>query len=66
MASVKGDEWTSHRGGPCPLPPQQKIIVRYRNDMVSEAIEARQRRWVAWGAEIGDSDWDIVAWKLDE
>ena len=53
----------SHRGGQCPVPPETKVDVRYRNGMVTESIKARERRWEAW-RELGDSDWDIVAWRM--
>ncbi len=55
--------WHQHDGGRRPVPPQQKLVVRYRNGTVSPEIEAKERRWEAWPAEIGESEWDIVAWR---
>lgn len=57
------DEWSEHTGGRRPLPAHQKIKVRYRNGCESDTILACERRWESWPAGLGDSDWDIVAWK---
>jgi hypothetical protein len=54
--------WQSHRGGSCPVAPDTKVQVRYRNGVVSDTIPASQRRWEAW-RDLGDTDWDIVQWR---
>lgn len=55
--------WTQHAGEPCPVLPDAKVRVRYRNAAESDVILAKERRWEAWPPEIGESDWDIVAWR---
>ncbi len=47
-----------------PATGERLICVRYRNGITSEPIVAHKRRWQSWPAEIGASDWDIVAWKF--
>lgn len=64
MQSEPAAEWNTHRGGPCPVSAQTKVEVRYRNGSVSDELEAGKRRWEAWPADVGESDWDIVAWRL--
>lgn len=64
MPDVEQEGWSKHRGGACPVAPDQKVVVRYRNGDLSPKITARERRWEVWPRDIGDSDWDIVAWKL--
>jgi hypothetical protein len=54
--------WNDHQGGPCPLAAERKVIVRYRNGVESPELAARERRWESWPRDVGDSDWDIVAW----
>lgn len=61
MAQLQ-EQWQPHVGDPRPVPPDQEIRVRYRNGVESDAILARERRWEAWPADIGKSDWDIVGW----
>lgn len=34
-----------HSGGPCPVASDRKVVVRYRNGIVSSEIVARERRW---------------------
>lgn len=46
------------------MAPTDKVLVRYRNGQESDAIEARERRWEAWPREVGETDWDIVAWQM--
>ncbi len=58
------DLWNRHSGGPCPVAPGTEVLVKYRNGVQSDEILSKQRRWEAWPADIGDSDWDIVEWKL--
>ncbi len=65
-ATKHADGWTEHRGGEMPATSDRPIHVRYRNGAISETILARQRRWNAWPADVGDSDWDIVAWKFSD
>ena len=72
----KGDEaakadgleggWTVHRGGEMPAIGDRNVCVRYRNGIVSEPVAPHQRRWKSWSVDIGDSDWDIVAWKYSD
>ena len=63
---MKGDrlQWTKHLGGPCPVSSQTKVQVRYRNGAVCDDVEASKQRWEAWPADVGESEWDIVAWRL--
>jgi hypothetical protein len=63
MHTGEPTSWNVHRGGPCPVPSLTKVQVRYRNCEVSEVVEAGKRRWEAW-PDIGESEWDIVAWRL--
>lgn len=56
-------EWHLHEGGRMPTGPKMKVIVRYRCGSISTEIEAGQRRWESWRADIGESAWDIVAWR---
>lgn len=63
--SSEESNWQSHRGGQCPLPAETKIQVRYRNGVVSDTIQAGQRRWELW-RELGETDWDILAWRRDK
>jgi hypothetical protein len=60
---VGASEWAPHDGGPCPVRPEQRVTVRYRNGIESPVVEARERRWQCWGEQIGESDWDIIAWR---
>jgi hypothetical protein len=64
VGDMEDEAWSDHRGGPCPVGGDKKIVVRYRNGIQSPEIAARERRWEAWPRDIGDSDWDIVAWRL--
>lgn len=59
-----GGGWNEHDGKSCPVAPDQKVKVRYRNGVESETILAREERWEAWPPEVGESDWDIVNWRL--
>jgi hypothetical protein len=63
---MRDDEsgWQMHRGNICPVPTETKIQVRYRNGAVSDTIPAGQRRWEKW-RDLGETDWDIVAWRRD-
>ena len=61
---TEDDCWNEHRGGTCPVAAERKVVVRYRNGIQSPEIVARERRWEAWPVSFGDSDWDIVAWRL--
>jgi hypothetical protein len=45
------------------VPVDQKIWVRYRNGVESDVVAARERRGEAWPVEIGESEWDIIAWR---
>lgn len=63
MTDDTDDGWFEHRGGPCPVPPEKEVFVKYRNAISSPKVYAKQRRWEAWPSEVGDSDWDIVEWK---
>ncbi len=58
------DRWNRHSGGPCPVALGTEVVVKYRNGLQSDEILAKQRRWEAWSTDTGDSDWDIVKWKL--
>ena len=64
VAETRDETWTDHSGGPCPIPSDRKVVVRYRNGVQSPQITARERRWGAWPSDIGNTDWDIVAWRL--
>jgi hypothetical protein len=55
--------WQHHRGRSCPVPPETKVQVRYRNGEVSDTFMARERRWEAWPRDMGETDWDIIAWR---
>jgi hypothetical protein len=57
------EEWLVHDGGDVPVRAHVEVQVRFRNGQVSEPVYAAKRRWKAWPADIGDSDWDIVAWR---
>mgnify|MGYP000114837713 CR=1 FL=1 len=57
--------WNRHSGGACPVAPDQKVKVRYRNGVESDTILARERRWEAW-PDVGESGWDIVGWVVDQ
>ena len=57
--------WFTHDGRACPVQPDQKVQVRYRNGVESDVILARERRWEAWPSEVGESDWEIVAWRAE-
>ena len=58
--------WSDHHGGEMPATGDRRVLIRYRNGVVSEPILARERRWMAWPADLGDSDWDIVAWTFSD
>ena len=66
VAPAPSGAWTDHRGGEMPATGDKRVRVRYRNGVVSEPILARERRWMAWPADLGDSDWDIVAWTFSD
>lgn len=55
-------DWVQHNGATCPVAPDQKVKVRYRNGLESDTILARERRWEAWPSDVGESEWDIVEW----
>lgn len=62
-ASDPDPGWTRHSGRVCPVAPEQKVKVRYRNGVESDTIVARERRWEAWPRDVGETEWDIVEWR---
>ncbi len=36
------------------------VFVKYRNGVCPDERTAKYRRWKAWPADVGDSDWEIV------
>ncbi|HUE79665.1 MAG TPA: hypothetical protein VMN38_08540 [Sphingomicrobium sp.] len=64
VPKTEDESWADHKGGPCPIATERKVFVRYRNGIQSPEIVAKERRWEAWPVNFGDSDWDIVAWRL--
>ena len=56
-------DWTPHQGRLCPVEPETLVLIRYRNGQEAGPVKARQRRWPAWPRTIGNSAWDIVAWR---
>jgi hypothetical protein len=58
--------WFNHSGGPSPLGAKTVVIVRYRCGAGSKPIEAGTHRWQSWPSEIGETAFDIVAWRHAE
>lgn len=56
-------EWMPHEGGPMPARADNLVEVTYRNGVISEPVPAKQRRWEAWPQDVGETDWDIIAWR---
>lgn len=57
--SKNAEGWVRHRGGKCPFKPGVMVDVRYRDSIVSLAIDCDDLRW----GYIGDSG-DIMAYRL--
>ena len=53
--------WREHGGGDCPTDPQAAVIIRFRNAQEAGPAPAGNWRWPLWS--IGETDWDIVAWR---
>lgn len=58
-------DWRVHDGTEMPVDPRSMVEIRYRNGICAVA-KAGQRRWIGWPDEIGESGWDIVAWRFTE
>lgn len=68
------DDWVEHDGGPCPLLPHEKVIVRLRNGAIKDKGTdgprlASHGRWDHWAnsrtpflSQYGD--YDTVAYKV--
>jgi len=54
--------WQETDGTKCPVEPKSNVFVRFRNGQEAGPAPAHFWRWTAWLD--GDSDWDIVAWRL--
>ena len=59
------DSWELHTGRHCPVSPETKVDIRYRNGTLDEGILARQRRWELW-RDIGETGFDIVDWQRSQ
>jgi len=57
-------DWHPHDGGNQPVPDAMPVIVRFRNGRISGPRDARVWRWRNWPARIGQTDHDIVAWRV--
>jgi len=54
--------WRDHKGEGCPTESQTAVIIRFRNGQEAGPAPAGNWRWQRWS--IGETDWDIVAWRL--
>lgn len=63
---MRKDGWIEHDGGPCPVPPQRRVIVRYRSDP-DDFDFARYRTFTAGNVPWGRYEWaqesEIVAYR---
>lgn len=60
-AEPDDDGWIPHDGGPCPVGPNTKVLIRLRDKKFADAYPAKYYRW----------DWlnrydDIIAYKVAE
>lgn len=53
--------WKRHDGSDCPTESQTAVLIRFRNGQEAGPGPAAHWRWKLWS--IGESDWDIVAWR---
>ena len=58
--------WLNHEGGPAPVAPKRLVVLRYRGGALSQPVEAGTHRWQRWPADMGESAFDIVAWRRAE
>ena len=58
--------WLNHEGGPAPVAPKTFVVLRYRCGTVSQPVEAGSHGWQSWPADMGESAYDIVAWRHAE
>ena len=69
-ANRRSDEnesgWLDHYGGPAPVVAKTHVILRYRCGTLSQPVEAGSHRWQSWPADMGESAFDIVAWRRAE
>ena len=58
--------WLKHEGGLAPVVPKTLVVLRYRCGTRSRPVEAGSHRWQSWPADMGESAFDIVAWRRAE
>lgn len=54
--------WVVHNGGECPIDPKTEIIVKFREGREAGPAPAGNWRWKLWS--VGETEWDIAAWRL--
>lgn len=54
-------KWQRHTGEACPIEPKTEIMVQFRNGQEAGPAPASDWRWKLWS--LGESDWDVVAWR---
>ena len=68
--NLKSDEnefgWLDHDGGPAPVVAKMRVVLRYRCGLLSQPVEAASHRWQSWPVDMGESAFDIVAWRRAE
>ena len=58
--------WLDHEGGPAPVVAKTRVVLRYRCGLLSQPVEAASHRWQSWPVDMGESAFDIVAWRRAE
>ena len=58
--------WLDHHGGPAPVVPKTLVVLRYRCGTLSQPVETGSHRWQSWPPDMGESAFDIVAWRRAE
>ena len=62
----KESNWLKHEGGPAPVISKTLVVLRYRCGLLSQPVEAGSHRWQGWPTDMGESAFDIVAWRRAE
>lgn len=49
--------------GPCPVPDETLVMLRYRNGWIVGPVQAGKRRWARFPKQQSPLPGDIVAWR---
>jgi hypothetical protein len=63
MSQNEQDGWIEHDGAGCPVGPQQRVRVRYRNGLLGKGMAAK---FYGWGNRAEDPNFDVVAYRVEQ